>query len=296
LEINCSSEKLRPLRIDATGLLHKAIAADNNIMFEGAQGTFLDIDHGTYPFVTSSNTTAGAVCTGSGIGPRDIDHVLGIVKAYTTRVGSGPFPTELNDDVGENIRKIGHEFGSVTGRPRRCGWLDMVMLRRANQLNSTTSLCITKLDVLDNMDTVKICTAYRFDGVDYTDLNDLPLDVNFDQCQPVYLELPGWKSTAQAKNYADLPENARNFLTRVEQLAGVPISIISVGADRKNTLVLANPFTAELNPELSPIQQLNKGSQKKYRPSLFGSQEGIPAPTVRDALELTAPAAPSNKQ
>lgn len=279
------AEKLKPLRADVTGMLHKARAAGKNIMFEGAQGTFLDIDHGTYPFVTSSNTTAGAVCTGSGVGPSDIDHILGIVKAYTTRVGSGLFPTELNDDVGENIRKIGHEFGSVTGRPRRCGWLDMVMLRRANQLNGTTSLCLTKIDVLDNMDSVKICTAYRYNDVDYTDLNDLPLDVDLAQCQPVYLEMPGWKSTADAKLYGELPENARAFLTRVEELAGVPISIISVGADRKSTMVLANPFYVELNPAATPIQKLNKSMQKKYSPFLFDSQDGIPAPAASAPFE-----------
>ena len=253
-------EKLKPLRADVTSMLAQYREQGKAIMFEGAQGTFLDVDQGTYPFVTSSNTTAGAACTGSGVGPRNIDHVLGVIKAYTTRVGSGPFTTELNDSVGQAMRDIGHEYGSVTKRPRRCGWLDLVMLRRANQLNSTSSLCVTKLDVLDGMETIKICTAYKLNGVEYHDLGQLPPDADLNKCEPVYLELPGWGKTADAKNFADLPLNTRIFLTRIEELSGIPISIISVGADRKNTIILANPYTHTLDADIhnSPMAKLNK--------------------------------------
>jgi adenylosuccinate synthase len=180
-----------------------------------------------------------------------------------TRVGSGPFPTELNDSTGQAMRDIGHEYGSVTKRPRRCGWLDMVMLRRANQLNSTSSLCVTKLDVLDGMPTVKICNAYRLNGKDYTDLSELPVDTDLSQCEPVYIEMPGWDKSAGIKNYADLPENTRKYLTCVEKLAGVPINIISVGAERKDTIILFNPYEQELVSDMTAIQRLNKSLDVK---------------------------------
>lgn len=263
------AERLRPLRANVSHMLEQYRKQGKNVMFEGAQGTFLDIDHGTYPYVTSSNTVAGAVSPGSGIGPRDIDHVLGIIKAYTTRVGSGPFPTELDDSVGQAIRDKGHEYGSVTKRPRRCGWLDMVMLREARRLNSTSSLAITKLDVLDGMESVRICTAYRLNGVDYEDIADMPADTDLSKCEPVYLEMPGWDHSAGVTNYANLPENTRKYLTRVEELAGVPINIISTGADRKDTIILANPYDKQLDNSQTPIQKLNTLNKVKSHVSFF---------------------------
>lgn len=264
-----SGKKLRSMRANVASLLAQYRREGRNILFEGAQGTFLDIDHGTYPFVTSSNTTAGAVCTGSGVGPRDLDHVLGIIKAYITRVGSGPFATELQDSTGDAIRKIGHEFGSVTGRPRRCGWLDLVLLRKAIELNSITSLCVTKLDVLDGMDTVKICTAYRVNGKAYTDIGLLPPDTELENCEPVYLELPGWKKTAGIRKFMDLPENTRLFLERVESLSGVPVSIVSTGAERKDTIILSNPYRDKLERGNSPMQQLNNANKVKLHTKFF---------------------------
>ena len=216
-------------------------AAGKNILFEGAQGTLLDIDHGTYPFVTSSNTTAGYAATGSGVGPRCLDYVLGITKAYTTRVGSGPFPTELTDDVGEYLSKRGHEFGATTGRRRRCGWFDAVALKRACMLNSISGLCMTKLDVLDGLDTIRLCTGYRCDG---EELKTIP--ANADQliaCEPLYEEMPGWsESTLGVRRYDDLPANARAYLERIAQVLATPIDIISTGADREDTIVLRHPF------------------------------------------------------
>lgn len=233
--------RLKPMRADVAALLAQYRAEGKGIMFEGAQGTLLDVDHGTYPYVTSSNTTAGAASVGTGFGPRHLNYILGITKAYTTRVGSGPFPTELHDEVGKNIQERGHEFGSVTGRPRRCGWLDMVLLRRSIELNSFSGLCITKLDVLDGLKTVKICTSYRLNGVV---MKHPPAETElFDHCEPVYEELPGWtETTAGVRHFHDLPLNAQKYLLYIEELAGVPIDIISTSPDRKDTIVLRNPF------------------------------------------------------
>ncbi len=210
-------------------------------MFEGAQGALLDIDHGTYPYVTSSNTTAGGASTGTGVGPRDIDYVLGIVKAYTTRVGGGPFPTELFDTVGDHLGARGHEFGATTGRKRRCGWLDAVSLRRSLEINSVTGMCITKLDVLDGLETIKLCVAYRLDG---REVKAPPIGADqYARCEPVYIEVPGWKeSTVAATAMDDLPRQARDYLRRVEDLCETPIDIVSTGPDREETVVLRHPF------------------------------------------------------
>lgn len=240
--------KLKPMRADVAAMLTQYREEGKNIMFEGAQGTLLDIDHGTYPYVTSSNTVAGAASVGSGFGPRHLNYVLGITKAYTTRVGSGPFPTELHDETGKHLSVQGNEFGSVTGRPRRCGWLDMVALHRSIQLNSFSGLCITKLDVLDGLPTVKICTGYQLHG---KQCQYPPLETElFAECEPIYEELPGWsESTACIKSFNDLPINAQKYLLHVEELAGVPIDIISTGPDRKDTIVLRNPYeTVEIDP------------------------------------------------
>lgn len=233
--------RLKPMRADVVALLSEYKKTGSNILFEGAQGTLLDIDHGTYPFVTSSNTVAGAVCTGSGFGPRHLHYILGVAKAYATRVGSGPFPTELNDEVGTHLAKVGNEFGSVTGRPRRCGWLDMVALQRSIQLNSFSSLCITKLDVLDGLDTVKVCTGYRLHG---NPCVYPPIEAElYAECEPIYQSFPGWKeSTAHVRHFKDLPANAQAYLLEVEKMAGVPIDIISTGSDRNDTIMLRNPF------------------------------------------------------
>ncbi|MCL5272862.1 MAG: adenylosuccinate synthase [Gammaproteobacteria bacterium] len=235
--------KLETMRADVAELLVGYREAGKNIMFEGAQGTLLDIDHGTYPYVTSSNTIAGAACVGSGFGPRHINSILGITKAYATRVGSGPFPTELHDEIGHRLAERGHEFGSVTGRPRRCGWLDIVALKRSIELNSLSGLCITKLDVLDGLENIKICVGYVLHGhkIDY-----LPIDANlFAECKPIYEMLPGWQeTTAGIRKFADLPINAQKYLIHIEALTGVPIDIISTGSDRKDTIVLRNPFEA----------------------------------------------------
>ena len=240
-EALAQAERLRPMVADVTGTLHALRRAGRNVMFEGAQGALLDIDHGTYPYVTSSNTTAGGASTGTGVGPRDIDYVLGIVKAYTTRVGGGPFPTELFDAVGEHLGARGHEFGATTGRKRRCGWLDAVSLRRSLEVNSVTGMCITKLDVLDGLETIRICVAYRLDGKEVT---APPVGADrYAQCEPVYIEVPGWKeSTVAAKSMDDLPRQARDYLRRVEDLCETPIDIVSTGPDREETIVLRHPF------------------------------------------------------
>jgi len=212
-----------------------------NILFEGAQGSLLDIDVGTYPFVTSSNTIAGEAAVGTGLGPRDIHAVLGIVKAYTTRVGAGPFPTELFDEMGEHLSRVGHEFGAVTGRRRRCGWFDAVALRRAVLHNSISSLGVTKLDVLDGLDTIRICTGYRIDG----EIREQPplLPHRYAECEPVYEALPGWSEpTVGITEFAELPANARSYLARMEELSGVPIDIVSTGPDRTETIVLRHPL------------------------------------------------------
>jgi adenylosuccinate synthase len=235
------SEILVPLITDVPARIAKHQANGANLLFEGAQGTLLDIDHGTYPYVTSSNTTAGYAATGSGCGPRRIDYVLGITKAYTTRVGGGPFPTELTDDVGEYLSKRGREFGATTGRRRRCGWFDAVALKRACMLNSLSGLCVTKLDVLDGLDTIRLCTGYRCDG---TVVTSLPANAEaLTACEPVYEEMAGWKeSTLGARRYQDLPANSRAYLERISEVLATPIEIISTGADRADTIVLRDPF------------------------------------------------------
>ena len=235
------AEQLQPMVTDVTGLLHRLRRDGANLLFEGAQGALLDIDHGTYPFVTSSNTTAGGAATGSGMGPLQFDHVLGITKAYTTRVGSGPFPTELFDATGAHLAKRGHEFGSTTGRARRCGWFDAVILRRSVELNSLSGLCITKLDVLDGLDLIRVCIGYQ-------DASGQPLPIpldseGYDQVVPIYEELPGWsESTLGLTRLQELPANARAYLDRIEALVGAPIDIISTGPDRNETIVLRHAF------------------------------------------------------
>ncbi len=236
------ADELQPMLADVVGILDDLKQRQIPVMFEGAQGTMLDIDHGTYPYVTSSNTTSANAATGAGVGPGSLDYVLGITKAYTTRVGAGPFPTELFDDMGEHLARRGHEFGSTTGRPRRCGWFDAVALRQAVRLNGVSGLCITKLDVLDELDSIQICVDYETEGVD---INSLPLDTEaFASCQPRYETLPGWKSsTLGICEYKQLPEAARNYLKRIEEIVGSPVDIISTGPDRSDTIVLRHPFS-----------------------------------------------------
>jgi len=230
-------EQLRPFIVDTSVLLYRALQAGQKVLFEGAQGTLLDIDHGTYPYVTSSHPIAGGASVGAGVGPTAIDHVLGVVKAYTTRVGAGPFPTELLDELGEHIRQRGREFGTTTGRPRRCGWLDMVILRYAVRINGLSSMAITKLDILDDLETIKICTGYQYRG---EIISELPATLEeLSECQPIYEEWPGWLSeTTAANTLEDLPTNARRYLERVAELAERPISLITVGPERTRTIVL----------------------------------------------------------
>ncbi|NPA49086.1 MAG: adenylosuccinate synthase [Thermodesulfobacteria bacterium] len=234
-------EKLAPYVTNVAIELEKARAKGDKILFEGAQGTQLDIDHGTYPFVTSSNTVAGGACHGAGVGPTTIDFVLGICKAYTTRVGGGPFPTELFDETGEYMRERGGEFGSTTGRPRRCGWLDGVVLREAVRLNGLSALAITKLDVLTGLDPLKVCVAYELDG---KRIENLPGSIRaVERLKPIYEELPGWKEDiSQARRFEDLPENCRGYIRFIEEFSGVPVDIISVGPARDQTILLKNPF------------------------------------------------------
>ncbi len=236
-----AAELVRPITADVTQLLQELAEKDLSILFEGAQGTFLDIDHGTYPFVTSSNTVAGAASIGTGVGPRHLDYILGIVKAYTTRVGAGPFPTELFDDMGEHLATVGAEFGSTTGRPRRCGWFDAVALRRSIANSSISGLCITKLDVLDGLETIRICVGYEIDGEPVT---GVPLVLErLAECEPVYEDMPGWDdSTVGVTAYERLPEAARRYLERIEELAGIPLDIISTGPDREQTIIKRHPF------------------------------------------------------
>jgi len=235
------SERLRPLAADVTELLDVHRRRGHNVLFEGAQGAMLDIDHGTYPYVTSSNTTAGGAATGTGLGPCYLDYVLGITKAYTTRVGGGPFPTELFDETGEYLAERGHEFGSTTGRRRRCGWFDAVALRRAILNNSVSGLCVTKLDVLDGLDSIQVCVGYQC-GPDR--LDNAPLGAEaLALCQPIYEEWPGWReSTVGARRYEELPATAQAYLRRIEELSHTPIDMISTGPDRADTIVLRNPF------------------------------------------------------
>jgi len=235
------AEVLKKYVTDTSLLLNRGIREGKRVLFEGAQGTLLDIDHGTYPFVTSSSTCVGGACTGSGVSPRDIHEIIGISKAYVTRVGSGPFPTELHDDDGERLRRMGSEFGSTTGRPRRCGWFDAVVTRYAVRINGLTGVAITKLDVLDGFDAIRICTGYEFEG---KRLDELPARLEvFDRCRPLYEEMPGWKADISGVGSFDgLPENARKYLLRVEELIGCPIVLVSVGARRDQTIMLKSPF------------------------------------------------------
>lgn len=243
-EIMAVADILTGMVVDVSDLLYKATVNGELVMFEGAQGTLLDIDHGTYPYVTSSNTTAGGVATGSGLGPRYVDYVLGIIKAYSTRVGAGPFPTELFDDVGEFLCKQGNEYGATTGRRRRTGWLDSVAVRRAVQINSLSGFCLTKLDVLDGLKEVKICVAYRMpDGREVT-TTPLAAD-DWKGIEPIYETMPGWsESTFGVKERNGLPQAALNYIKRIEELTGVPIDIISTGPDRTETMILRDPFDA----------------------------------------------------
>ncbi len=236
-----SAERLRPLVTDVGQALRQMRTEGANVLFEGAQAAMLDVDLGTYPYVTSSNTTAGFAGTGTGIGPRSFDEVLGIVKAYTTRVGAGPFPTELFDEDGEHLARVGHEFGSVTGRKRRCGWFDAVVLRRCVAQSSVTGLVMTKLDVLDALETIRICVGYR---IGRETVSEPPLFVDaYAEVEPIYEELPGWKqSTVGITEYLALPANARRYLERIETLAGVPIEMVSTGPERDQTIVRRRPF------------------------------------------------------
>ena len=233
--------ELLPMKADTTKILHEARDAGEHILFEGAQGSLLDVDHGTYPFVTSSNTTAGGAATGTGFGPLYLDYVLGITKAYTTRVGSGPFPTELHCEIGQYLGDKGHEFGTTTGRSRRCGWFDAVALRQAVRINSISGICLTKLDVLDGLDEVKICVGYvHADGSDA----GIPMHSDdFKNITPVYESMPGWSDvTVGAQRLADLPQAARDYIIRIEELTGAPVDVVSTGPDRVETIVLRHAF------------------------------------------------------
>jgi adenylosuccinate synthase len=236
------AERLAPHVVNISVVMNQAIKANQQILFEGAQGTHLDIDHGTYPYVTSSNTISGNACCGSGIGPKEISGVVGIVKAYTTRVGEGPFPTELFDEIGDAIQVKGAEFGATTGRKRRCGWLDSVLLRNSARLNGLTGLAITKLDVLDELESLKICTAYEYNG---EIIHDFPASIKvLKDCKPVLETLPGWtEDISDVRKIDDLPQNAKNYLSRIEELTETPINIISVGPGRDQTIIVNNPFT-----------------------------------------------------
>ena len=240
-EALAQGEQIAPMVADIPGQLHRLRKAGESIMFEGAQGALLDIDHGTYPYVTSSTTTAGGAASGSGVGPRHIDYVLGIVKAYTTRVGAGPFPTELFDDTGKHLGEKGHEFGATTGRQRRCGWLDAVALNRSLAINSVSGICITKLDVLDGLETIRIAVNYRLHG---ETLDTPPAGADLiEQCEPEYIEMPGWsESTVGANSFAELPAAARAYLDKIEALCETPIAIISTGPDRTETIIQKHPF------------------------------------------------------
>ncbi len=235
------AERIVHLIGDVSTRLYHLRREGRSVMFEGAQGMLLDIDHGTYPYVTSSNTTAAAAAVGSGVGPLELDHILGIVKAYTTRVGSGPFPTELRDEIAQRLGERGHEFGATTGRPRRCGWLDMVAIRRAVQVCGVSALCVTKLDVMDGLETIKICTRYAVDDRE-VELPPYGADA-MARCQPIYEVLPGWQeSTAGMREYGELPVHARAYLDRMSTLSGLPIDIVSTGAERDHTIILRHPF------------------------------------------------------
>ncbi|WAW10621.1 adenylosuccinate synthase [Oxalobacter vibrioformis] len=235
--------RIRPLAADVSTALHEAYKAGANLLFEGAQGSLLDVDHGTYPYVTSSNCVAGNAAAGAGVGPGMLHYILGITKAYTTRVGSGPFPSELpmDDGIGKHLSEVGMEFGTVTGRQRRCGWFDAALLKRSIQINGVSGICLTKLDVLDGLKTINICTGYKLNGrlIDIFPSN--ADDAAF--CEPVYEEMPGWKeSTVGTRSMDALPANAQAYVRRIEELAGIPVDMVSTGPDREETLVLRHPF------------------------------------------------------
>lgn len=240
------ADRLRPFEADVVERMHAAFAKGKCVVFEGAQGSMLDIDHGTYPYVTSSNTVAGGACTGAGVGPRHIDGVIGIVKAYSTRVGEGPFPTELLDATGSALRDTGKEYGATTGRPRRCGWLDCVQLRRAAMLNGATSLVLTKPDVLGIVDTIHVCTAYRLNG---GTTQTFPNQISaLQDVKPVYEEMPGWsEDISHCRSWSDLPKNAQDYFARIEELVGVPVCIISVGPGREQTIERRDPFATAVH-------------------------------------------------
>ena len=235
------ADRLAPYVGNISVELHQDLSVGHQILFEGAQGTHLDIDHGTYPFVTSSSTLSGNACCGAGVGPKEIDHVIGIVKAYTTRVGRGPFPSELFDEIGDAIQKKGAEFGATTGRRRRCGWLDTVILNNAVRLNGLTGLAVTKLDILDGLDNINICTGYDYKG---QKLDDFPGDLQvLAECKPIYETCPGWSEDISGiRNYEHLPENTKKYLKRIEEITETPIKIISTGPAREETIVLDNPY------------------------------------------------------
>jgi adenylosuccinate synthase len=240
-EYSAYAERLRPYAADSVAIVHEALAAGKQVVCEGAQGSMLDIDHGTFPYVTSSTTLSSGACSGAGIGPGAVNGVIGIVKAYTTRVGEGPFPTELTDALGQQLREKGQEYGATTGRPRRCGWLDCVLLRRSALVNGTTHLVITKPDVLDDLDTIKICTEYRLNG---NSTKQFPVQAaDLAHVTPVYEEVPGWKQDiSKCRSWEELPAAAQDYFRRIEQLVGVPIAIISVGPDREQTIERLDPF------------------------------------------------------
>jgi adenylosuccinate synthase len=236
------AEKLSKYIADTDIIVNNTIAEKGNVLFEGAQGTLLDIDHGTYPYVTSSNAIAGGACTGLGVGPTKITKVLGIVKAYTTRVGSGPFPTEITDSLGDRIREKGGEYGATTGRPRRCGWLDTVILKHSARINGLTGIAITKLDILDGLDVIKICTAYKHQGKLY---EEFPKEINiFSECEPVYIEMPGWhESTQGITDYNGLPKAAKAYIKKIEKILKVKVHLISTGQRRDELIMLKEQFT-----------------------------------------------------
>jgi adenylosuccinate synthase len=235
-QLSAEGARIRPWIQDVSLMLSEAIKDGKSVLFEGAQGTLLDIDHGTYPFVTSSNASVGGICTGLGIGPRLIGGVLGVAKAYTTRVGAGPLPTELSGEAGDRLRESGNEYGAVTGRPRRCGWYDAVVVRYSVRINGLDALALTKLDVLDGLDEIRICTAYRYAG---RLLHEMPSDVpRLSTCEPVYETMPGWPSpTRGVRQFDDLPEAARRYVTRLEEVSGVPVALVSTGSERDDTIV-----------------------------------------------------------
>ena len=240
------SERIKSMVADVSQLLFEANRIGNNLLFEGAQGTMLDIDHGTYPYVTSSNCIAGTATTGSGVGPQQLHYILGITKAYTTRVGAGPFPTELNDDIGKHLAKRGNEFGATTGRPRRCGWFDAVAMKRSIQINGISGLCVTKLDVLDGIEILRIGVDYKFNSNGKEEKSGGILPIGADElanCKPIYEEMPGWmESTVGVKDFDQLPKPAQNYLKRIESICEIPVDMISTGPSREETIVLRHPF------------------------------------------------------